>query len=263
MQPSLLIKLLRKSSIFLLSHIPLTPPSPAEGQEHVVPDPHFQSTEPSFPQAHPSILKPARRDTTTDHLGGRRRGESIGAMGKRVDFSLGMSSISSGDQFGDVFDDPVKPRLPIQHQDRVTSPPQSRASEDETSSLAHTTSRDSAGGSKAHRNRFFSRTKSKMDSSRERGISLEELEEGRSGRNHSVVYDMPDIPEASGANSIARTPGFGITPPEMAHMQRVGTGFEGRIDPRTGIVSPQAVARDSALERGDLPLSVSDREVRR
>lgn len=250
MLPLLPIKHLRKSPLVLVAFSLLTLSSPAEGQEHVVPDPHFQSTEPSFPQTHPSILKPARRDTTTDHLGGRRRGESIGAMGKRVDFSLGMSSISSGDQFGDVFDDPVKPRLPTQQQARMNSP--NRGSEDDAS-LSHTTSRDSAGGSKTHRNRFFSRTRSKMENSREGGVSLEDLEEGRNGRKHSI-YDMPDIPEASGANSASR-PEFGITPPELAHMQRVGTGVQGRIDPRTGIVSPQAVARDSALERGDLPLS--------
>ena len=218
----------------------------------MVPDPHFQSTEPSAPQPTGSILKSARRDTVTDHQGGRRHGESIGAMGKRVDFSLGMSSISSGDQFGDVFDDPVKPRLPSVHQARMSSPPASRGSEDDSSSLAHTTSRDSAGN-KTHRNRFFSRTRSKMEHGRESGVSLEDLEEGRSGRDGFTAYDMPDIPEASGANSAK--PVVGVTPPDMAHMQRVGTGFGGRMDPRTGIVSPQAVARDSALERGDLPLS--------
>ena len=213
----------------------------------MVPDPHFQSTESSYPQNHGSILKPTRRDTTTDHLGGRRHGESIGAMSKRVDFSLGMSSISSGDQYGDVFDDPVKPRLPQTPQVRMTSPSPSRGSQDDKHSLAQTTSRDS--GSKSHRNRFFSRSKSRMDNEHngDDGVNLEDLEEGRSGRKFSV-YDMPNIPEASGANS---TPVVGVTPPSMAHM--------GRIDPRTGIESSQAVTRDSALERGDLPSSIPAR----
>ena len=45
--------------------------------------------------------------------------------------------------------------------------------------------------------------------------------------------------------------------------QRKGVGFvraEGggnaRLDPRSGLVSPQAVMRDSVLERGELPLAV-------
>lgn len=33
------------------------------------------------------------------------------------------------------------------------------------------------------------------------------------------------------------------------------------IDPRTGLVSPQAVARDSALERGELPMCSGPRRA--
>lgn len=240
----------------------LTPFStrPPEGQEHVVPDPHFQSKsdDSSAPYTSGSILKPTRRDTTTDHQGGRRRGESIGAMGKRVDFSLGMSSISSGDQFGDVYDDP-KPRLPnpsIRMTSSSPAPPGSRdrqrGSEDDAS-LAQTSSRDSAGGSKTHRNRFFSRTKSKLAHEEKDRVSLEDLEAGtaREGGRRFSIYDMPDIPEASGRNSAHVLPAH-LTQSEIGGVTRVGTGSGGRIDPRTGIVSPQAVARDSALERGDM-----------
>lgn len=219
-------------------------------------------------------------------------------MGKRVDFSLGMSSISSGDQYGDVFDEPNKPRLPLPHI-RMTSPsPQPslhRGSED-NNSLGKTTSRDSTGSKTGiHKNRFFSRkgrsvTRSAHGDDGRQGTSLEDLEAGNShgGRNRGFsVFDMPDIPEASGANTAAF-----VTPPTQAQLNsqtqrqeheghgqeqwrsdgppvigisRASTGpvlsgnsaqrapLGQRMDPRTGIISPQAVARDSALERGDLP----------
>jgi hypothetical protein len=78
---------------------------------------------------------------------------------------------------------------------------------------------------------------------------------------------MPDIPEASGANSAPGIPSPPkVVPPPPTAAPMVGTfrpGTErgsndqevlgGRLDPRTGIISPQAVARDSALERGELP----------
>lgn len=95
-----------------------------------------------------------------------------------------------------------------------------------------------------------------------RGTSLEDLESGTvTGRNRQVsVFDMPDIPEASGHNTAHVTPPtFVQPPPPTIGVSRASTvpvnreALGGRIDPRTGIISPQAVARDSALERGELP----------
>ena len=60
-----------------------------------------------FPQSQPSILR--RRNPSTGQLG-RTRTESLSAMSKRVDFSLGMKNISSGDQLGDVFEEQSQDR---------------------------------------------------------------------------------------------------------------------------------------------------------
>jgi small-conductance mechanosensitive channel len=158
---------------------------------------------------HPSIL--------------RKRGESLSHMSKRVDFSLGMSSISSGADFGDVFDKP-KPKVPTFS---MTSPSRDRTSHDSDrgSNLARTTSRDSAstgamrvssdqGSARTHRNRFFSRARSRLGTAEE-GTDMDDLEAGTS-RTFSHL-DMPDIPEA---------------------------GNSGSIDPRSGTVSAQAVVPD-------------------
>ncbi|KAJ9615596.1 hypothetical protein H2200_001671 [Cladophialophora chaetospira] len=53
------------------------------------------------PMQYPSAL---RRRPSTGQLG-RARGESISAMAKRVDFSLGMRDVSSGEQLSDVYED--------------------------------------------------------------------------------------------------------------------------------------------------------------
>lgn len=207
-------------------------------------------------RSHPSILR------NTHGSMSRPRGETVAQMGKRVDFSLGMSSISSGADFGDVYED----RTPVLPPTIVTTspspaPPKSRGSED-SHSLGKTSSRDSNGmarmasntsSSRTHRNRFFPR-KSRLGNADE-GTSLDDLERGERdyGREFGVK-DMPMIPEASGAASV-------VDWAEETGRSRRGTvgdesrGFlsGGRIDPRSGIVSPQAVARDSALERGELP----------
>ena len=71
---------------------------------------------------------------------------------------------------------------------------------------------------------------------------------------------MPDIPEASGANSVSWGEEIKkeVRFRERSRRETVG---DGRIDPRTGIMSPQAVARDSALKRGELPIVAPRRAV--
>lgn len=254
-------------------------------QESFSPDPHSNhgSSSPSYdgPTTHPSILRHA--STSRPFSGGshgnndnhRRRGESISAMSKRVDFSLGMSAISSGDQFGDVFDDP-KPKLPphpkITHTSASPHPTTRNGRDSEDSfSLGKTTSRDSQTGStRTHRNRFFgglkrtgtaggSRTRSSFGE--ERGTSLDDLEAGTAlhggsrGRGIST-YDMPDIPEASGANSAhlssynttLRAPGEG---PVLGLAENTTNDEERRVDPRTGLTIPQSLVSTAATERND------------
>ena len=254
-------------------------PSPGESTFHTS-QPIYPATGPPVQPAplnnHPSILRNRKSSSNS-----RQRGESIAAMGKRVDFSLGMSSISSGADFGDVYED-RKPLLPPQIAIQSPSPGTGRASRDsgrqshETESLARTSSRDSMGrvmssqSNRTHRNRFFSRGRSKLGSAEE-GTDLDDLE---AGTREFTVNDMPDIPEASGANSSnwrEETEKAGLEKAdkteaayERVEMRRAGTAAEvtrGRVDPRTGIVSPQAVARDSAFERGELPMAAPRRAV--
>jgi small-conductance mechanosensitive channel len=233
-----------------------TNPQSGPDHDHEIPvNPPFvpqqQPSTGSFKQ-HPSILR-----NRNDSIAGRGRGESLSAMNKRVDFSLGMSAISSGADFGDVYDDP-KPRMPV----ITTTSPSPAAGRNgsrdgrpsaDGESLAQTSSRDSLGritsanSQRTHRNRFFGR-KSKL--SQEEGTDLDDLESGPRDFNM-----MPGIPEISGPNSGSNTMNFDEGKDQYGR-PRAGTAGSvgGRIDPRTGIVSPQAVARDSAIERGDLPM---------
>jgi small-conductance mechanosensitive channel len=202
---------------------------------------------PAPPQAH--------APSTTLFVGGRRRGESISQMGKRIDFSLGMSAISSGAEMSDVYDKP-RPRLPsITHTSPSPGPTRNRGGDaaDDGRSLGLTTSRESKLGrvssdasSRTHRNRFFGRGRSRF-STMEEGVTLHDLEAGP-GRGM-----MPGIPESSGSPS-GTTAATSRRNMENEHSM---TGIR-RIDPRTGIVSPQAVQRDSAIGRGELPRAVTE-----
>ncbi|CZS89190.1 hypothetical protein WAI453_010358 [Rhynchosporium graminicola] len=225
----------------------------------------FDSTAPQQPvRSHASILR-NRTDSVSRH-----RGESIGQMGKRVDFSLGMSAISSGADFGDVYED----RKPFVPPPRITTTSASSATGHHSSSkertskdrrgseeeLHRTSTRDSqfsnGGSAKTHKNRFFARNRSKLGTAEE-GTILEDLE---AGTREFGKEDLPDIPEASGSLSAHL-----LREEERDREGRFGGGVAGdtggRIDPRTGIVSPQAVQRDSAAERGDLPMSSGPRRA--
>jgi hypothetical protein len=232
----------------------------------------FQASQPTYPATSPPIQpaplnqQPSILRNRNGSSNSRYRGESISQMGRRVDFSLGMSSISSGADFGDVYED-RKPKLPPQIAISSPSSGPARASRDsarqshETESLARTSSRDSMGrvmssqSNRTHRNRFFSRGRSKLGNAEE-GTDLDDLE---AGIREFTVNDMPDIPEASGANSA----NWGVETEKAVESgrKRAGSASEAnrRVDPRTGIVSPQAVARDSALERGELPMAAPRR----
>ncbi|KUJ11313.1 uncharacterized protein LY89DRAFT_689191 [Mollisia scopiformis] len=215
---------------------------------------------------HPSILRSRGSSTSAN----RQRGESISAMGKRVDFSLGMSAISSGADFGDVYED-RRPILPptITTTSPSPGPSRTRASEDDGSEAVRTGSRDSnqlskvlsgSSSNKTHRNRFFGRRNRSKLGNADEGTDLDDLE---AGTREFTVDDLPDIPEASGANSAEWSEKVeGELERKRRETVTGGNGGGGRIDPRTGIVSPQAVARDSALERGELPTMSAPRRAR-
>lgn len=207
------------------------------------------------PPPHPSILRTQRT---------RMRGESMSQMSRRVDFSLGMSAISSGADMGDVYDTP-RPRVPTLTKKSPSPAPSSKSHcEDDTDSLGRSTSRESRvgrvssdGGSRiSHRNRFFNRNRNKVGSGDE-GTNLEDLENGFGSK--FSASDMPDIPEASAANS-----GDELNEQTILMRSAARTGkdhLRSRIDPRTGIISTQAVARDSVIAKGDFPMSILPRRA--
>lgn len=105
-------------------------------------------------------------------------------------------------------------------------------------------------------------------STAEEGTDLDDLE---AGPREFGVNDMPDIPEANGANSSSWGEDTEKEALETAEAGQAGLGrgrkragtadgvANERVNPRTAIVSSQAVARDRALERGELPIAASRR----
>ena len=173
-----------------------------------------------LPHRGPSILK----------SGGRPRKESLAAMGRRVDFSLGMSAQASSDMAGDVFEERSRPRIPIS----VLSPspadgerrsgdsrPGRRSSDvGRTTSLARRSTESESHNSRTsqsvHRNRFFNRN---------RGNTLQDEQAAM----ESGMADIPENPNTGANNTGANNTGANNTP-----------GSTGRLDPRTGLVSPAA-----------------------
>jgi len=149
-----------------------------QDEPFVRPDPE-QATAPVQRERSASIL--SRSHAT------RPRGESIAAMGKRVDFSLGMSSISSGDMPGDVYDDrkstihiPISVTSPPRMSSKDRSPPASKMSPDVGHSTSHAATfgpegfrRSSTEGSRSsvHRNRFFGHKILESDRMMESGMA--------------------------------------------------------------------------------------------
>ena len=176
------------------------------------------------PGRRPSILRPSGQN-------GRRRGESIAAMGRRVDFSLGMGSLGLDDPSGDVLDDRESEARNRATVIRMTSPSRSQERNQSNSrpsvDSGHSTGIQRVGTNSSlqprqstHRNRFFGRH-----------------------RHGDEETGMADIPE-----------GDTDSPPKNQ-----------RLDPRTGLVSPQAVRLSTDDNRapqssGALPMTAdSDR----
>ncbi|KFY72328.1 hypothetical protein V499_07516, partial [Pseudogymnoascus sp. VKM F-103] len=91
-------------------------PNPLRSPTSASQSPSHPSTIPEVPPSklgsYPSILRQrgSMRAGSARVPGGRK--ESMGQMSKRVDFSLGMSGISSGADMGDIYDKP-KVRVPV------------------------------------------------------------------------------------------------------------------------------------------------------
>lgn len=155
---------------------------------------------------------PGRRESIL-RTGSRARGESMAAMGRRVDFSLGMKDVSFAELPGDVFEERdniareratvIRVTSPSRSQDRRVSNEMARSTSisrpSQQSSRLQRVNTDStqARERSSHRNRFF----------------------GRGRGNHGIDEEtgMADIPEGGSGDSTEK------------------------LDPRSGLVSPRAV----------------------
>lgn len=157
----------------------------------------------------------------------RARGESLSAMSRRVDFSLGMRDVSSSDIFSDVYEDRSRSRALDSNRPAFSTMAQNRGVASDRESVARTTSQDLDAASRhsidspnrlrpshsaAHRNRFFSR---------KRGISKTSTDQ------ELMEQGMADIPEAAEGSR---------------HM-----------DPRPGAVTVIAVRSNTGTSTPDIP----------
>ncbi|KAL8907569.1 MAG: hypothetical protein Q9207_001306 [Kuettlingeria erythrocarpa] len=193
------------------------------------------------------------RDTTlacgtVDHArlghqnsGRPRRGESLSAMAKRVDFSLGMKEVSSGGLMGDLYENISPNRMPGIRHDSMSGSQDSRdriAEGDEEQLKVERDGRSSALAVESSSRHGLRRSSSESGSRLKRSFSSIHRNRffSRHGRRNSkgeyedlMEQGMADIPESGGAH--------------------------GLIDPRSGRVSPRVVRTTAGpdLARGTLP----------
>jgi small-conductance mechanosensitive channel len=179
------------------------------------------------PQPRPSILR-----TRGSRL--RPRGESLAQLSKHVDFSLGMQSISSSCDMGDVFDKP-KPRLP-----RV-SRAQADHSDDEYERLNRASSRDSKGsdGTARRRNGFFSRIRGSKAGKEPR---REDIETGGAANPAAELHSL-DTLTSNHVKGVEQMPEI---PEKPSRWQSMAGAEEGMLRPGCQ-VSPREAARDGSL----------------
>lgn len=156
----------------------------------------------------------------------RNRGESISAMSKRVDFSLGMKDISSGDMMGDLYQSVSPTRVSgfnrsTSSKTRNASRPTGQWDDHQESAIDRTTSRVSDNQSRFSLNRTSTESRNKMTEShpmnhRNRFFSRRTKKENRDDEYDDLMEQgMADIPESAATLE--------------------------RIDPRSGVVSSQAL----------------------
>ena len=195
---------------------------------------------PSNPSIHqqPSILRNGASVRTA-----RPRGESVSAMSRRVDFSLGVKDVASGNLMGDVYDnEPNQGRLP---DIRMPSPSRSRSAkrddrieeeaeeemeadqkEKKKSKMGRSTSRSDRGSvtSPSKRSKFGlrrssteseakGRTGSVIHKNRFFGKKAREREEAESEYQDLMMESgMADIPEAEGGRARGGSVGVASRP---------------------------------------------------
>ncbi|KAK7183495.1 hypothetical protein DPSP01_008499 [Paraphaeosphaeria sporulosa] len=163
---------------------------------------------------------PGRQQSILRTTGTRARGESMAAMGRRVDFSLGMKDVDFAEIPGDVFEDRENATQQRATIGRVTSPSRHSTERRPSNDMARSTSIASRPSHQASR---IQRVNTDSSQLRERSVHRNRF----FGRNRSRGQDeeaaMADIPESDSNDS------------------------KEKLDPRSGLISPQAV-RTSAEE---------------
>ncbi|KAL8766705.1 MAG: hypothetical protein Q9209_006574 [Squamulea sp. 1 TL-2023] len=180
-----------------------------------------------------------RQPSNVNRSGGRSRGESITAMAKRVDFSLGMKDVSSsGDMMGDLYDD-VSPHRILGGRRESASRTQDKIVEDEEE-----LKRDIEGRSTSPTNEGPSRFKLHRSSTTQSG--------SRMRRSFSAIHRNRFFPRHGRRNS--RGEYEDLMEQGMADIPE-STASSGRMDARSGQVSSQAVrmTTEDDLNRDRLP----------
>lgn len=182
--------------------------------------------------------------------GNRPRGESLAAMNKRVDFSLGARAAAADDSTDDVFEDRSRSRIPINISEASRERERSeelrrsveRAVSHDKHGLGHTTSRDEYLGP-GHLNRRSTDSGSRWRTSTHRNRFLGRGGRPSTGEEHLMESGMADIPENP-------------THPSTADSQAYTAEH---LDPRTGTVSPAAwrtTTNESNVHPGPAPPQV-------
>jgi small-conductance mechanosensitive channel len=208
------------------------PPS-YRGQTEGTEDPAVEDPQPTAmpSRSNASIL---RRRPSTGYI--RPRNESISAMAKRVDFSLGMKDLSTGDEMGDVYEDrdPSQYRNLIRETNRIEEERRASESRDRSGSVARNSS---------------SQVRTSMSQVRDRSGSVAVSQTRASGgllRRATEQLSSPTHGRGSFNSMEMHRNRF------LSRLGRGKSGVDdqrdveaGPIDPRSGQITSQAVRMDS------------------
>jgi small-conductance mechanosensitive channel len=224
-------------------------PSHAPSEQAIDPN-----TQQPIERSNPSIL---RRRTSRGQLG-RPRGESITAMAKRVDFSLGMKNIAAGDDMADVYDDQkdTRYRNVIREANRIDEERRSSEVTSGVDSEGRSTSRKRSGSTAlqaptAHGGLFRRSTDLMSRETQQHRGSVSSM--GTMHRNRFL--ERFGTTRGRGSFERVRDVEEGA-----AGVSGQGQQQQGPIDPRSGQVTSQAVRMDS--ENSVLPEPVGGAELR-
>ncbi|KAI4192594.1 MAG: hypothetical protein LQ348_003112 [Seirophora lacunosa] len=168
-----------------------------------------------------------RRPSSATRGPRRPRGESLSAMAKRVDFSLGMKDVSSGGSLGDLYDNVSPNRMPATQGDSASRLRDARGRIAEEGEEELKADRDGRSTSRA------------MERSSQYGLPRSSTESGsRLKRSFSSIHRNRFFPRHRRPNSKGEYED--LMEQGMADIPE-SVGTHRPIDPRSGHVSPRAV----------------------